>query len=588
MNASSTGPVQSGKTLIFFVIPILYHLFELQEDVICGVPIIETAQGIYEERVKRVLLKTRYKDLIADSGSGSKGGKFLKTEFKNGATLRFMGAGGGDGQRSTHTAPCIVNTECDKMDKAGKTSKETSPINQIIARGDADPRKRKVFNECTISNKEGFIYKHVTIHGSHHRLFFQCPECRDWIYPVRENFIGWQDADNVYEAREKASYLCDKCNHCITELERNIMLANPKICDKNQAIDTDGNVTGERVPTNIFGFQWNKMGSNLVEMADIADNEYKAKVSENYEDLKRVHQFDWSIPYDDNLTNLSTISRDMILNKMSSFARGHIPEETTANILTIDLGMHQCWWNFWSFTPNSEGFLVDYDSITVPQERQTNPIEILTSLREFRDSVIEFGWIKQGEEVKPDLVIVDSSYQNDIAYEFCKESKKEMGIRFYPFKGFGSARNQKSWTPFKKAKDRRIGHEWAMIKQNEGSLLIHGHSDYWKRMVHKGFEAEVKSPGSLYIFSGPQRDHLQFCRQQTAEREEEEFIPGQGMKTYWNQIHKDNHYFDCSYMALVGASIMGINLIKRDKPPVKEGHKRRTSEHSGKGYKIGR
>jgi hypothetical protein len=34
----ATGPTQSGKTLACFVIPLLYHLFELQETVICGLP----------------------------------------------------------------------------------------------------------------------------------------------------------------------------------------------------------------------------------------------------------------------------------------------------------------------------------------------------------------------------------------------------------------------------------------------------------------------------------------------------------------------------------------------------------------------
>ena len=34
----ATGPTQSGKTLSCFVIPMLYHLFELSETVICGLP----------------------------------------------------------------------------------------------------------------------------------------------------------------------------------------------------------------------------------------------------------------------------------------------------------------------------------------------------------------------------------------------------------------------------------------------------------------------------------------------------------------------------------------------------------------------
>ena len=34
----ATGPTQSGKTLCCFIIPIMYHLFETQDTVICGLP----------------------------------------------------------------------------------------------------------------------------------------------------------------------------------------------------------------------------------------------------------------------------------------------------------------------------------------------------------------------------------------------------------------------------------------------------------------------------------------------------------------------------------------------------------------------
>jgi hypothetical protein len=39
----ATGPTQSGKTLSCFVIPLLYHLFEVGETVICGLPDMDMA-----------------------------------------------------------------------------------------------------------------------------------------------------------------------------------------------------------------------------------------------------------------------------------------------------------------------------------------------------------------------------------------------------------------------------------------------------------------------------------------------------------------------------------------------------------------
>src|ERR1041385_6663468 len=40
----ATGPTQSGKTLQCLVIPIMYHLFEVGEDVILGAPTSDVAR----------------------------------------------------------------------------------------------------------------------------------------------------------------------------------------------------------------------------------------------------------------------------------------------------------------------------------------------------------------------------------------------------------------------------------------------------------------------------------------------------------------------------------------------------------------
>jgi len=53
------GSVQSGKTLLGFIAPTLYTLFERQEDCIIGVPVIDLAQGIWEQRLRPVIQRTQ-------------------------------------------------------------------------------------------------------------------------------------------------------------------------------------------------------------------------------------------------------------------------------------------------------------------------------------------------------------------------------------------------------------------------------------------------------------------------------------------------------------------------------------------------
>src|SRR5262245_31051967 len=83
----ATGPTQSGKTLACFIVPLLYHLFELQETVICGVPDMDMAGDKWRQDILPVIERSRYRDLLPKQGGGSRGGRIESITFGNGATL---------------------------------------------------------------------------------------------------------------------------------------------------------------------------------------------------------------------------------------------------------------------------------------------------------------------------------------------------------------------------------------------------------------------------------------------------------------------------------------------------------------------
>jgi hypothetical protein len=115
----ATGPSQSGKTLSCFVIPLLYHLFELGETVICGLPDMDMAADKWREDLLPVIERSRYRELLPRVGGGSRGGKVQTLQFLNGATLKFMSGGGSDKSRAGFTSRVVVITETDGMDEAG-------------------------------------------------------------------------------------------------------------------------------------------------------------------------------------------------------------------------------------------------------------------------------------------------------------------------------------------------------------------------------------------------------------------------------------------------------------------------------------
>jgi len=121
----ATGPTQSGKTLSAFVIPLLYHLFELEETVICGLPDMDMAADKWREDILPVIDRSRYRDLLPQRGGGSRGGRVESIQFGNGATLKFMSGGGSDKSRAGFTSRVVVITETDGMDQPAGTSRES-------------------------------------------------------------------------------------------------------------------------------------------------------------------------------------------------------------------------------------------------------------------------------------------------------------------------------------------------------------------------------------------------------------------------------------------------------------------------------
>jgi len=101
----ATGPTQSGKTLSCFAIPMLYHMFEMGETVICGLPDMDMAGDKWREDILPAIEQSRYRDLMPSRGGGSRGGRVESPQFANGATLKFMSGDGSDKSRAGFTSP---------------------------------------------------------------------------------------------------------------------------------------------------------------------------------------------------------------------------------------------------------------------------------------------------------------------------------------------------------------------------------------------------------------------------------------------------------------------------------------------------
>lgn len=559
-----SGPTQSGKTLLGYIIPAMYHLFEVGENVILSAPTTELAQSIYHERLLPSIRASRYEELLPKAGAGSRGGRGLAITFRNGATARFMGAGGGDHQRSSYPARVVLMSEMDKMDRAGKGSREAGPVRQIEARTTSFSEYARVYGECTMSTEEGIIHQEVMVFGTGSSVYFDCPHCGKPTPLERENFVGWQDAPDVVAARANARFICPGCTKPWTERDRRAALRAPRFVAKTQSVDDQGYVVGDPPATNTFGLRWTAGASGILTTADIGEKEFRA-IDGDEEAKREIMQFTWARPYSTELLDFRKLETDGVLKKIVKIERGVAPALIEKITLAVDVGSYVCWWALVGWRADASGHVMDFGSIDVPQDRQAgrNPLAVLSALRAFRETVIAPGWLFGRQ---PDQIMVDSGYEHEVVYQFIQESGQG---QYLACKGFGRSKRDRWHASRASTETRHIGNEWTVSLQPGGIHLVEIHSDYWKAAVHDGFGQPPGAPGSLTIFSWPPTEFnmKSFARQITAERRHVEQLPGREPITHWVVENRQNHYLDCMVYNRAAADMLGIKLIPISTPP---------------------
>lgn len=581
-----SGPAQSAKSTIGCIIPAMYHLFEMEEDVILGAPVAEMAQAFYEERILPSIEASRYRELLPRKGSGSRGGRVKNSiRFEHGPRLRFMGAGGGDSQISSYTARVVIMTEIDKMDTPGRFSREADPISKLKARAQSYGSSRRIYGECTMSIKSGRIYQEVCVFGTDSQVYLPCRHCGEYVLPERKSFVGWQEAPNVLEAQARAALLCPACGKAWTEKDRGLAIRRPRMAARGQVLRKDGSVEGPLPPTRTFGFRWNAIASPLLSLADIAEREWKAEQSVDESLKKDILQHVWAEPYEGEIKDLTRPDVNTVLAKIVGHARGVVPPETVKLTLGIDVGSYVIFWSLWAWKSDAQGHLVDFGGIDVPlQGGVKNPTAVLAALRTFRQNIIGPGWGGR----RPDRVLIDSGYEQAVVYEFVLESEQP---RYLACKGFGTSSRHGGWhgpAAAEPSQTRQVGNEWFATLQPTGIRLVNFHSDHWKAQIHDGFWAAQGAPGSLTILRGEKTDSQLriFARMIVAEQREIKAIGEKEARVVWAVKSRTNHYLDTSAMARLAAEIEGVRLAKAktdppkssEQPPPAEGGRRiRTS-----------
>lgn len=562
----ATGPQQSGKSLLTFVTPILYHLFEMKETVIVGLPTMDMAADKWNEDILPALEQTKYRDLLPRNGAGSKGGTVTRINFRNGRTLRFMSGGGNDKKRSAFTARVLVISETDGMDESGGTSREADKITQLEGRTRAFGDRARVYAECTVSLEAGRTWQEYT-NGTKSRILIRCQHCNHYVTPEREHLVGWQDAEDILTAGDKTRTVCPDCGAMWDEGDRIRANHDAKIVHRGQEVTPDGAITGQPVRTNTLGFRWNAHNNLLVSQRVVGEGEWKANRSTDEDNADRAQcQFVWAVPPKDAAVNLTEFDAAAITRRTTTDMKGRVPSWAQRITVGIDLGKWLCHWTATAWGENATPHVIEYGRIEVPSSQMAVETAILTALRDFRDSVIATGWAADGGNRKPTYVFIDCGNWQDTVKVFVHES----GQLFWACKGFSDLdlspgeRKRQSGATFVGA-----GENCALVKLPGWNVpIVEAVADAWKTWLHARLQTPMGQPGAMTLHQVMKSvEHLGFSKHLTAEQKVQEFESGKGITTRWRKVHHNNHWLDSTALSCVAGWWAGERVLGATPPP---------------------
>lgn len=585
---AATGPTQNGKTLMCYACPILYHIFELKETVIIGLPTMDMANDKWLRDLLPAIEASRYRNLLPSTGEGSRGGQVKREiRFNNGASLRFMSGGGRDQKRAGYTSRVLAVTEVDGLDEAGDGSREADKIEQLEGRTRAYGRRGKqVYLECTVSIESGRIWQEW-LSGTQSRIVRPCPYCGAWVTPEREHLVGWRNAIDEEQAAEQSHWACPECEHAWTESDRWTAAERAILVHRGQEVTPEGEVVGEPPRTKTLGFRWSAIDNPFATAADLGAEEWIASRQRNRENAeKKMRQQVWCLPAEPSDIDLTVLDPEVLQKRVGSLKKGFVPADCCGIVVGVDTGKRCLHWSAHASRGEAGTLIVEYDKQPVDSDKLGVRKGLKQALWRLFD-YFESGWHgENGKIYRPAQVWIDSGYHEhtDAVYEFCSEANAKLGLpigreRYRPTKGYGEG--QKTGT-YRAPRGREsdvifAGREYHIGKVRRkgrllpGVLLVHVNADHWKSDFHGRLAIPADEAGAIVLYSAAsETEHAEYCDQVTAEKQKEKWIPGRGTVTVWERIVRDNHYLDASSVATAAEDFLA-DFLKRQLGPSSHG-----------------
>lgn len=585
-----SGPSQSGKSLIGYVLPFVYHVSELNESIGFGVPMEEMAGDKWAADIRPVFNASHdLRRCLPRSGPGSAGGTIRdRVQFANGPIAKIMTAGGSDQGKAGFTCSVIVITEAARFSRGSEKSPESTPYEQLKARMRATKwADRRTYLEGTNTVVED-LPASLWDTSSQTRLPCPCPHCGAYITPGRGDLVGWQDARTEVEAAERATWVCPKCGEAITTAERRDAVAQSVVVHAGQTIDRRGNVSGDPPKTRRLYFSYSAWHNLFLDAGDIAVDLWAAEQFEagsvaRESAERKLCQFVFGNVYTPPLEYGGEVLEESDFEqRRDRLPRGIAHADTMHVVCGMDVGEHAVHWVIGGLRPGSI-HIIDHGIEKVPRDRPMKEALNETLIALFAS--LETGVVVDsadpakpaGQRLPMRSVYVDSGHLPEVVFSAAKIANETAARAFVlPVLGRGQtqlARRQyaaptRTGNVVRKIDVDRRWHLSRVRKVRIDQLTLD--ADGYKKLVDSGFRIPAGQPGAITLFEAPQSAHKTFIRHQINEQFVIEELPGAPPKGKWIELGP-NHFKDCLAYLYCAASRLGWTLsAEPPKEPPKE------------------
>lgn len=566
---AGTGCTQAGKTFIQHVIPVLYHLFELRETVVLGVPDMLMGGDKWREDLLPVIQASpNLREQLPTRGAGSKGGKVQAVQFRNGATLRFMTGGGSDAGRKGFTSRVLAVTEVEELAVAGGTSSEADKLTQLEGRLRAFARLgSREYLESTPTVPTGRIWQEIE-NGTASRIARPCPHCPAWVTPEREHLVGWQDAADEHEAKDNAAWSCPTCSALWTEAEQLAANRRAVLVHRGQTVTPDGRVEGPLPRTDTFGFRFSAIDNYFVTAGTLGAELWRAARAVDQDNAERyLAQQVFALPWEGADVELTVLDPEAVGRRRAVSKKGVVPADCLGIGVGVDTGKRLLHWTATAVCRSGRRLILDYGE--QPTRWQSLTLEAsLTAALEDLEAYFAGGWrTESGELYEPAQVWIDSGYHEHTTavYKFCSAANRRRGLRigrelWRPSKGYGDGPEMagRYHGPTKISRDVRLigpGYHLSWLAAAK-QMLVHVDADVWKTHLHDGLSAPPDEANAITLYDAADpREHDEWASQVSAE-ERKEVLTERGTVRRWIRTRRKNHYLDASYNSAAACDLI--------------------------------